>query len=111
MPLFLTQVSYTQQAWQSLIESPQNRLEVVRTVVEKLGGKVVNGWAAFGDYDVILVSEMPDQVAAAGFAMAVAAGGACRSVKTTPLLSMTETVEALKKAGGSGYRFAQGAGA
>ena len=32
MPLFLTQVSYTQQAWQSLIESPQNRLEVVRTV-------------------------------------------------------------------------------
>ena len=110
MPLYLTQVSYTQQAWQSLIENPQNRLEVVRSAVERLGGKVVNGWAAFGDYDVILVSEMPDQVAAASFAMAVAAGGACRGVKTTPLLSMTETVEALKRASGSGYRFAQGAG-
>jgi len=51
-----------------------------------LGGRVVNGWAAFGDYDVILVSEMPDQLAAASFAMAVAAGGACKTVKTTPLL-------------------------
>lgn len=109
MPLFLTQVSYTQQAWQALVESPHNRLEVVRLAVEKLGGKVVNGWAAFGDYDVILVSEMPDHIAAAGFAMAVAAGGACKNVKTTLLLSMAETAEALKKAGGSEYRFAQGA--
>jgi uncharacterized protein with GYD domain len=110
MPQFLTQVAYTQQAWQSLIESPQNRLEVVQLAVEKLSGKVVNGWAAFGDYDVILISEMPDHVAAA-FAMAVAAGGACKSVKTTPLLSMAETAEALKKAGGSEYRFAQSASA
>src|SRR5690348_7059465 len=108
MPLFLTQVSYTPQAWKSLIEKPQNRLEVVRKTVEKLGGKVINGWAAFGDYDVILVSEMPDQVAAASFAMAIAAGGACRTVKTTPLLSMTETLEAMKKASGSGYRAPQG---
>lgn len=58
----------------------------MRKTVERLGGRVVNGWAAFGDYDVILVSEMPDQLAAASFAMAVAAGGACKTVKTTPLL-------------------------
>ena len=109
MPLFLTQVSYTQQAWQSLVENPQNRFEVVRAVVEKLGGKVVNGWAAFGDYDIILVSEMPDQVTAGAFAIAIAAGGACKNVKTTPLLSIAEIQEALKKAGGSGYGFSQGA--
>jgi uncharacterized protein with GYD domain len=107
MPLYLTQVSYTQQAWQSLIENPQNRFEVVRAVVEKLGGKVVNGWAAFGDYDVILISEMPDQVSAAAFAMAIAGGGACKNIKTTPLLSIAEVQEALKKAGGSGYAFGQ----
>lgn len=105
MPLFMTQVSYTPQAWKHLVENPQNRLEMVRKTVEKFGGKVVNGWASFGDYDVILVSEMPDHVAAAGFAMAIAAGGACSDVKTTPLLNMTETIEAMKKAGGSGYRF------
>jgi hypothetical protein len=36
--------------------------------------------------------------------MAVAAGGACKSVKTTPLLSMEEGIEAMKKAATSGYR-------
>lgn len=107
MPLYLTQVSYSQQAWQSLIENPQNRLEIVRTVVERLGGKVVNGWASFGDFDVILVSEMPDQVAAASLAMAFAGGGACKNIKTTPLLTMAETADALKKAGGSGYEFSR----
>jgi uncharacterized protein with GYD domain len=72
---------------------------------------VIDGWTSFGDYDIILVAEMPDHVAAAGLAMAFAAGGACKTVKTTPLLSTTETADALKKASVSGYHFAAAAGA
>jgi hypothetical protein len=48
--------------------------------------------------------DMPDYVAAAAFAAAIAAGGSCKSVKTTPLLSPEEGVAAMKKAGGSGYK-------
>ena len=47
---------------------------------------------------------MPDNVSAAAFAVAVAAGGACKNVKTTPLLSIAEGIEAMKKAGQSGYQ-------
>jgi len=47
---------------------------------------------------------MPDNVAAAAFAIAVAAGGACHNVKTTPLLAFEEGMEAMKKAGDSGYK-------
>jgi hypothetical protein len=36
--------------------------------------------------------------------VAVAAGGACKSVKTTPLLSVEEGMSAMKKAKGSGYK-------
>jgi hypothetical protein len=36
--------------------------------------------------------------------MAVAAGGACKHVKTTPLLSIDDGVKAMKKAGNSGYK-------
>jgi uncharacterized protein with GYD domain len=104
MPLFLTQVSYTQQAWQALINNPQNRLEAIRPAVEKLGGKLVNGYFAFGDYDIVAITEMPDNVAAAAIAMAFAAGGACKSVKTTPLITAAEGIDALKKAAGSGYK-------
>ncbi|MDQ6663035.1 MAG: hypothetical protein M3Z23_01420 [Acidobacteriota bacterium] len=47
---------------------------------------------------------MPDSVAAAAFAIAVAAGGACKHVKTTPLLTVSEGTEAMKKAATCGYQ-------
>ncbi len=104
MVQFLVQVAYSQEAWASLVKGPQNRIGAVSAVVEKLGGKLVQGWLSFGDYDTVVILEMPDNVAAAAFAAAIAAGGSCKSVKTTPLLSPEEGVAAMKKAGGSGYK-------
>lgn len=106
MPNYLTQVAYSQEAWQTLVKNPQDRLEAVRPAIEKLGGKVINSWFAFGDCDVVLLTEMPDNVAAAAIAIAFAAGGFCKTVKTTPLMTVAESVDALKKAGASGYRSA-----
>ena len=106
MAQYLTQVTYSQEAWQNLVKNPQDRLEAVRPAIEKLGGKVINSWFAFGDHDVVLLTEMPDNVAAAAIAIAFAAGGSCKSVKTTPLMTVAEGIEALKKAGTSGYRSA-----
>ena len=59
MPHFLTQVSYTDQAWQALVSNPQNRMEAIRPAIEKLGGRIVNSWFAFGDYDLVLISPLP----------------------------------------------------
>ncbi len=104
MPLYLTQVAYTPEAWKALVKNPHNRLDDVRPAIEKLGGKVISGYFAFGDYDVVAIVEMPDQVAAAAIAIAAAAGGSCKSVKTTPLMTAAEGIEALKQAARSGYR-------
>lgn len=104
MPLFLIQTGYTQQAWQAMINNPHDRTEAIRPAVEKLGGKIVSGYLSFGDYDIVSIIEMPDNVSAAAIAMAYAAGGACKNVKTTPLMTISEGLDALKKAGSSGYR-------
>jgi len=104
MPHFLTQVAYNEQAWQTLVSNPQNRLEAISPVIEKLGGRVLNAYFAFGDYDFVLITELPDNVSAAALAIAASAGGACKSVKTTPLLENAEGLEALRKAATSGYR-------
>ncbi|HEV2221983.1 MAG TPA: GYD domain-containing protein [Candidatus Acidoferrales bacterium] len=106
MPHYLIQVAYKDQAWQALIKNPVDRIEAVRPAVENLGGKLQEGWFAFGDYDIVCIAEMPDNVAAAAIAIAFAGGGACKSVKTTPLMSTAEAVEALKKASRAGYRAA-----
>jgi uncharacterized protein with GYD domain len=104
MPLYLTQVAYTPEAWRALVDNPQDRIESVRPAIEKLGGRIVNGYLAFGDYDAVVIAEMPDNVSAAAFAMAIADGGACKASKTTPLMTTSEGIEAMKKAAKSPYR-------
>ena len=103
MPSYLVQASYTSEAMASLIKNPQNRSEVVGKAVQKLGGKIVGTWLCFGDYGIILVLEMPDAVNAAAIALAAAAGGSLKSIKTTPLLTIEEGLAAAKKAASSGY--------
>jgi len=104
MPHYLQQVAYSREGWEALVANPQNRIEAVRPAIEKLGGRIETAWFSFGDYDVVVISELPDNVSAAAIAMAFAAGGACKSVQTTALISPEEAVQALKKAKDSGYR-------
>jgi uncharacterized protein with GYD domain len=104
MPQYLLQVSYTPAAWAALLKKPHNRLDTVRPAVEKLGGKIETGWFSFGDYDLIAIIEMPDNVSAAAFSLAASAGGGIKAIKTTPLLSLDEGIAAMTKAGKSGYK-------
>ena len=103
MAHYLLQVAYTPEAWANIVKNPHNRIDAVRPVVEKLGGKIESGWLSFGDYDLVAVIQMPRNVEAAAFSLAAAAGGAVKSIKTTPLLTMEEGLEAMKKAAASGY--------
>jgi uncharacterized protein with GYD domain len=100
----MVQLSYTPEACGSMIRAPQNRFEAVRPAIEALGGKIEGAWMAFGEYDVVVIVQMPDNVSAAAFGMAVGAGGAVKSYKTTPLLTAEEGVAAMKKASSTGYR-------
>lgn len=104
MPFYLHQVSYNSDALARLIANPQDRIEAVRGPIEKLGGKIKDSYFAFGPYDAVLITEMPDNVSAAAIALAFAAGGALRSCQTTALLTTAETIDAMRKAGTCGYK-------
>ncbi|HUA16491.1 MAG TPA: GYD domain-containing protein [Verrucomicrobiae bacterium] len=104
MPHYLQQVAYSQEGWEALVANPQNRIEAVRPAIEKLGGRIESAWFCFGDYDVVVITDLPDNVSAAAIAMAFAAGGACKSVQTTPLISPEEALQALTQARDCGYR-------
>ena len=110
MAHYLVQVSYTPEAWAAMVKNPQDRAQAVEGAIKKLGGKMERFWMSFGEFDIVGVVDMPNNVAAAAFAMAIGAGGACRNVKTTPLLSTQEGIEALKQAASSGYKPAMAAG-
>ena len=101
MPLYMYQAAYTPEGLGPLkSENPQNRVETVgRQACEAVGGKLVGGWLCFGDYDLVLVADVPNNESMSAIALALAAGGALKTGKTTVLMSGTEGVGAMKKAG------------
>jgi len=108
MAYYLFEVAYTPEAWAAMVKNPQDRAAAVEPAIRKLGGTMERFSLSFGEYDIVGIVQMPDTVAAAAFSLAVSAGGACKNVKTTPLLTVEEGVEAMKRASTCGYRAATG---
>jgi uncharacterized protein with GYD domain len=79
------------------LKEPQDPVETIRPALEDLGATIVVAGFPFGDYDLMVVYEAPDDMTAASVAMAVAAAGEVRSGKTTRLLSGQEWLESLRK--------------
>jgi uncharacterized protein with GYD domain len=104
MPLYLTRFSYTPETWGRLIGNPEDRREAARSYIESVGGKLHGFWYAFGDHDGYTLWEAPDNVSMAAVALAIVAGGALGSFETTVLLSVEETLEALRTADRVKYR-------
>jgi uncharacterized protein with GYD domain len=104
MPFYLTQVSYTPESVASLVKNPRNRAEEIRPVIERLGGKLHGFWFAFGEYDVVLLAEFPSNANVAAVVLAAFGAGGLRGIKTTPLLSIEETMDALTKASNARYQ-------
>src|SRR5260370_18956530 len=97
MPHYLSQVSYTPEAWARLVANPHDRIEAVRGPIEKLGGRIHNAFFAFGEFDVVVITEMPDNLSAAAIAIAFAACGAGENEETKPVLTPPEALGAHKK--------------
>jgi len=99
MPQYLYQVAYTPESLAAQIKDPQDRLETVgKQIQAAVGARILAGGFSYGEYDVSIIVDAPDEVSMAAVAVAIAAGGAIRAAKTTPLLSGSQWVAALRKA-------------
>jgi uncharacterized protein with GYD domain len=97
MALYMYQASYTAKSMAAQLTDPQDPVEVIRPTLEEMGATVVVAAFPFGEYDLLVVYEAPDDMTAASVAMAIAAAGEVRSAKTTRLLSGQEWLESLRK--------------
>jgi uncharacterized protein with GYD domain len=104
MPHYLIEAAFTQEAAAAMVKNPQDRAEATRPPIERLGGKLLSYYYAFGEYDAVLLVEMPDNVSAAAVSMAASAGRGVKAIRTTPLMTIQEGIEAFRKAGQAGYR-------
>ena len=104
MPLYLSRFSYTPETWARMIRNPDDRRKAAQSYIESVGGKLHGFWYAFGTYDGYNLWEAPDNVSMAAVALAITGGGALSSFETIVLLTVDETIDALRKAGQVQYR-------
>jgi uncharacterized protein with GYD domain len=97
MALYMYQASYTARSMAAQIQEPQDPVETISAALDDVGATMVVAAFPFGEYDLLVVYEAPDDMTAASVAMAVAAAGEVKSGKTTRLLSGQEWLESLRK--------------
>lgn len=99
MPQYLFRLSYAPESLAAQMKDPADRLKTVAMkVVDAIAGKYLGGGYSFGDYDVMLLIEAPDDESVAAVRMALLAGGGVKSVDMTRLYSGDQWVSALSKA-------------
>jgi uncharacterized protein with GYD domain len=104
MPLYLSRFGYTSETWARMIENPEDRRTAARTYIESVGGKLHGFWYGFGTHDGYTLWEAPDNVSMSAVALAISSGGALSSLETTVLLTVDETLDALRRAGQIQYQ-------
>jgi uncharacterized protein with GYD domain len=97
MPKYLVEASYTDEGLKGLIkDKASGRAAAVQKAAQSLGGKLDEIYYTFGDKDVVLILDMPDNTSVASFAITAASTGLVR-VKTTPLLTVEDVDNAVGK--------------
>lgn len=104
MPIYLSRFNYTPATWAKLIKNPEDRRTAATQYIESVGGNLHGFWYAFGEHEGYNLWEAPDNVSMAATALAISSGGALSSLQTTVLLTVEETLAALKKASEIRYK-------
>ena len=102
MRRYMIQIKYSELSASGLVKNPQNRKPQAEQIMTKLNGLLVDFYFTFGDWDALIIVELPSDIDAMAVAMADVAGGV-GATKVTPLYEMEEALTAMKKANAIDY--------
>ena len=86
MPTYISLIQYTDQGIQKIKESPA-RLDHARKGYEAAGGKIKDFFLVMGQYDLVIVAEMPNDEAVAKLSLTLGSAG---NVRTRTMRAFTE---------------------
>ena len=97
MPKYLIQANYVGEGIKGLLkDGGTGRRTAVEKLFSSVGGKVETFYYAFGDTDLFVIADVPDNVTAAALSLTVNAAGAA-TAGITVLLTPEEIDAAAKK--------------
>ena len=98
MTIYITQGHYTERAIKGMIVKPEDRTEAVRAMIELAGGKLLDYYVTFGDYDFLVISEADNDIDMASVVLTAAASGGVTDIKTSVALRTTDAMRAMESA-------------
>jgi uncharacterized protein with GYD domain len=104
MAIYMIQATYTAEAWATMMKNPQGRSKPFSEVAQKLGGRLIGVSFYFEEYEVVALIEASDGIATYATSMVAVPPGHFKAIKTTRLFTVVETMEAMRKAGSTGYQ-------
>jgi uncharacterized protein with GYD domain len=97
MAKYLAHATYTIEGLKGLLkDGGSKRREAVEQLAKSLGGKLESFYYAFGETDLFVIFDLPDNVSATAGSMIVNASGSAKA-KMTVLLTPEEVDQATKK--------------
>lgn len=78
MPTYISLIQYTDQGIQKIKESP-SRLDHARKGYEAAGGKIKDFFLVMGEYDIVIVAELPNDEAVAKLSLTLGSAGNVRT--------------------------------
>ncbi len=100
MPIYMTRNRYSPEAMSHMIANADVRKEQIGKHLEQAGGRLIDYYFCYGEYDAVGIYEMPDRESALAIIAAVAAMGFVTDMETIELFTTEEASEAFKKAKG-----------
>ena len=98
MTTFVTQARFTKDAFNGILATPEDRVELVERLIAQVGAKPIAHYLTSGEYDVLLIFEAPSYEAAVPALIVAAAGSGVADLRTVTALTSSEMKNAFVKA-------------
>lgn len=103
MKRYMLQIKFSKDSVEGLVAKPHNRKSQANAVAKQLGGKLIDYYFTFGEWDAVAIAEFKNDVDAMAVAMMFGAAGA-GNTNLTVLHSMPDAIKAMKKANSIAYK-------
>ncbi len=98
MTFYLMRAKVSQTAMDALVQRPEDRFVTMTKLLKGVGGRLHYYFFCFGQYDIVLLFELPDNVSASALSMVLTASGSVTDIDTTVLMTMEEAIAAMHTA-------------
>jgi uncharacterized protein with GYD domain len=98
MPKYVSFFTYSSETWGRMIGAPGDRTAALRQVLDSVGGSLDAMYWMFGDYDGMVIFDVPDSVSAAAVSIAAGSSGAFKHLETHELFTQEQLGETLARA-------------